>query len=136
MKRTYRLVHRIARAGAVEAVASAPEGYIVTIAAPTRSTAANARMWALLGEVSLQVMWHGRRLSPEQWKHVFSAALKKQEVVPNLDGSGFVVLGQSTSQMSVAEMNDLQTLIEAFGAEHNVDFSEHTEAKEPAARAA
>jgi hypothetical protein len=122
MKRTFRLVHRTARANAVECVASAPDGFIVTVQPPTRSLAANARMWALLTEVAERVVWHGRKLSPEQWKHIFSAALKKQDVVPNIDGTGFVVLGQSTSQMSVAEMNELQTLIEAFGAQQGVVF--------------
>lgn len=124
MKRQFRLAHRTARANAVECVASAPDGWIVTVQPPTRSLAANARMWALLTEVSQQVVWHGRKLSPESWKHVFSAALKKQEVVPNLDGTGFVVLGQSTSQMSVAEMNEMQELISAFGAQHGVVFDD------------
>ena len=129
MKRKFVLAHRTARANAVECVASAPEGYVITVQPPTRSLQANARMWALLTDVAEQVVWHGRRLSPEQWKHIFSAALKKQDVVPNIDGTGFVVLGQSTSQMSVAEMNDLQTLIESFGVEHGVAFD-----AEPASR--
>jgi hypothetical protein len=102
----------------------APEGYIVQIKPKTRSLEQNARLWASLQDVSDQVIWHGRKLTPVEWKFVFSAALKKQEVVPGIDG-GFVVLGQSTSVMSVREMNDLLTLIEAFGAEHNVKFVEH-----------
>ena len=61
-------------------------------------------------------------MNRREWKHVFSAALKKQEVVPGIDG-GFVVLGLSTSKMTKAEMCDLQTLIEAFGAEREVRFS-------------
>lgn len=124
MKRRFILAHRTARANAVECVASAPDGWSVIVQPPTRSLQANARMWALLTEVAEQVIWHSRKLSPEQWKHIFSAALKKQDVVPNIDGTGFVVLGQSTSQMSVAEMNDLQALIEAFGAQHGVRFNE------------
>ena len=63
----------------------------------TRSTEQNARMWAMLTDVSRQVDWYGRKLKPEEWKHVFSASLKKQDVVPGLDG-GFVVLGLSTSR--------------------------------------
>jgi hypothetical protein len=88
----------------------------------TRSTAQNSRMWAMLEDVSRQVEWHGRKLSKEDWKHVFSASLKKQDAVPGIDG-GFVVLGQSTSKMTVREMNDLMTLMEAFGAEHEVRFT-------------
>ena len=88
----------------------------------TRSTAQNARMWAMLEDVARQVEWHGRKLSKEDWKHVFSASLKRQDAVPGIDG-GFVVLGQSTSKMTKAEMSELQTLMEAFGAEKGVRFS-------------
>lgn len=126
MKRRFVLAHRTARANAVECVASAPDGWVITVQPPTRSLQANARMWALLTDVAEQVVWHSRKLSPEQWRHIFSAALKKQDVVPNIDGTGFVVLGQSTSQMSVAEMSDLMALIEAFGASHNVTFNQET----------
>jgi len=123
-RRIFRLVHRTARANAVEFVARAPDGWIVECKPATRSLQANARMWALLTEVSEQVVWHGRKLPPESWKHIFSSALKKQEVVPNIDGTGFVVLGTATSKMTVGEMNDMQTLIEAFGIQHSVTFSE------------
>jgi hypothetical protein len=131
MKRQFVLVHQEARRRAMSAVVDAPPGYVITVSPPTRSSAANARMWALLTDVSEQVVWHGRKLSPEAWKHVFSSALKKQEVVPNIDGTGFVVLGQSTSQMTVGEMNELQVLIEAFGSQHGVRWSDelaHTKA--------
>lgn len=94
----------------------------LTVKPETRSIAQNARLWAMLTEISQQVDWYGRKLSPEEWKHVFSAALKKQDVVPGLDG-GFVVLGQSTSKMTKGEMSDMQTLMEAFGAEQGVKFS-------------
>lgn len=128
MKEWFVLSHAEARRRAVECVTSAPDGYVVEVKPKTRSLEQNARMWAMLTEVSRQVVWHGRRLSPEAWKHIFSAALKKQEVVPNLDGTGFVVLGQSTSQMSIAEMTEMQDLIEAFGAEHSVRFADEVAA--------
>ncbi len=75
----------------------------------------------MLTDISRQVDWHGQKLTTEEWKDVFSAALKRTKVVPGLDG-GFVVCGQSTSRMSKAEMAELQTLMEAFGAERDVKF--------------
>lgn len=96
--------------------------WVLSIKPETRSLQQNARLWGMLNDISQQVDWYGRKLSPENWKHVFSAALKKQDVVPGLDG-GFVVLGLSTSKMTVGEMADLQTLMEAFGAENGVRFS-------------
>jgi len=88
-----------------------------------RSDAQNRRLWAMLGEIARQVDWYGQKLTAEEWKHVFSASLSKQKVVPGLDG-GFVVLGLSTSKMTKGEMSDMQTLMEAFGAEKGVTFSE------------
>ena len=94
---------------------------VLEIKPATRSLEQNARLWCLLDEISDQVDWYGRKLTPEEWKHVFTAALKKQDVVPGLDG-GFVVLGQSTSKMTKAEMCDLMELMNAFGAERNVKW--------------
>lgn len=122
-KQTFFMAHDMARARAVEAVRSAPAGWVVEIKPKTRSLEQNARLWALLSEVSRQVVWHGRRLTSDEWKDVFTAALRKQEVVPGIDG-GFVVMGQRTSHMSVRELGDLMTLIEAFGAERGVKFAE------------
>lgn len=122
-KQVFILVHDQARKGAQEAVKQAPEGYCVEIKPKNRSIEQNARMWAMLGEISKQVDWYGRKLTPENWKDVFSAALKKQDVVPALEG-GFVVLGQSTSKMTVKEMTELQELMSAFGVEHDVRFSQ------------
>lgn len=78
-------------------------------------------MWAMLRDVSQQVVWHGQKLADSEWKDVFTAALKRQKVVPGLDG-GFVVLGTSTKSMTIAEMSELMELMEAFGAEQHVRF--------------
>lgn len=120
-KRIYKLVHDTARRLAAAECMTAPDGYVVEVKPATRSLDQNARLWAMLTDVSEQVEWHGRYLKPEEWKHVFSASLKQQEVVPGLEG-GFVVLGLSTSRMTVREMGDLMTLIEAFGAQRGVRF--------------
>ena len=117
----YRLVHAEARKRAASAIMDAPEGYIVRITEPTRTLESNALLWVLLGEVSKQVEWYGSKLTAEEWKDVFSASLKKQKVVPALDG-GFVVCGQRTSKMTKSEFSDLIELIQAFGAERGVNF--------------
>lgn len=122
-RRIFILAHAQARNGAMHAVAHAPDGYCVTVAPKTRSLEQNSRMWAMLTDISRQVQWYGKKLTPEAWKCVFSASLKKQDVVPGLHGD-FVVIGQSTSQMTIREMTDLMTLMEAFGAERGVRFEQ------------
>ena len=101
---------------------------VVSEAKPTRSLEQNSRLWALLTDIARQVEWpvDGKlqRLSPEDWKTILTAALTKgQRVAQGVDG-GFVMLGASTSRMSVGEMIDLQTLIEAFGAERGVRWTD------------
>jgi len=95
---------------------------VVEIKPETRTLAQNARLWAMLTDVAKQVNWYGRKLTTEEWKHVFTASLSKQDVVPGIDG-GFVVLGKSTSKMTKPEMSELQQLIEAFGAQQGVRFT-------------
>ncbi len=124
MKASFILAHHEARRRAMAAVADAPDGWHVAIKPPTRTLEANARMWALLADVARQVDWHGKKLDAEDWKHIFTASVRRLSVVPNLDGTGFVALGLSTSRMSKAEHSDLMALIEAFGAERGVEWSE------------
>lgn len=87
----------------------------------TRNKEQNACMWATLTDISDHVGWHGQRLTKEEWKDVLSAALKRQKVVPGIDG-GFVVIGAHTSKMSVSEMSELIELAIAFGAQQGVKF--------------
>lgn len=87
----------------------------------SRSDPQNRRMWAMLRDVSAQVVWHGQKLSSEDWKCIFSASVEKQRAVPGLDG-GFVVMGVSTRTKSKAWFSDMFAVIEAFGAEHSVRF--------------
>lgn len=101
---------------------------LVEVKPETRSSAQNRRLWSMLTDISEQVEWYGRRLAPEDWKHVFTASIRKLDVVPNLDGTGFVALGLSTSSMTKREMCDLQELMTAFGAERGVKFRAWEEA--------
>jgi hypothetical protein len=89
---------------------------------PRRTVDQNKLMWALLTDVSRQVVWYGQKLAPEEWKWVLTAGLKRQKVVPGIDG-GFVVIGQSTSKMTKQEMSEVIELAYAFGAQHGVQFS-------------
>lgn len=90
----------------------------------TRSLDQNAMLWSLLHAIAEHVDWYGRRLTAEEWKHVFSSAIHRQDVVPNLDGTGFVVLGRATSTMTTREMGDLLDLIQAFAVDRGVKLEE------------
>lgn len=106
----------------VKAQTMAGRRMVVEVRPETRSLEQNARLWAMLTDISKQVEWYGHRLTPDEWKDVFSASLKRTKFVPGLDG-GFVVCGQSTSKMTIAEMCEMQELMEAFGAQRGVRFT-------------
>lgn len=120
MKRV--LAHAEARRRAHADIDAAPDGWVADVREPTRNLEQNAKLWALLGEISEQVVWHGRMLDPESWKHIFTSSLKRMDVVPNLEGTGFVALGLSTSKMGKREFSDLIELIQAFAAERGVEL--------------
>ncbi len=103
----------------------APSGTRIEFKAAKRSLDQNSKMWAMLTEVAQQVEHHGTKLTPDDWKLIFLDGLKRElRIVPNLDGNGFVNLGRSSSDLSKAEMADLITLIEAWGLQHGVVFSD------------
>ena len=103
----------------------APTGTRVEFKSSKRTLPQNDRMWAMLTDVAKQVDWYGQKLRPADWKLVFIDALKRElRIVPNIDGSGFVNLGRSSSDLSKDEMGQLMELIAAFGAEHGVQFGD------------
>lgn len=88
-----------------------------------RTIGQNAMMWALLRDISFQVEWHGEKLSVKDWKWIFTAAIRRQRMVPGIEG-GMVFLGEPTSGMSKQEMADMIELILSFGMEHDVEWSD------------
>lgn len=116
------------RAKAVEAVSHAGKGFVIEIKPPTRSSEQSNLMWSKLDDISTQVEWYGERLTSEEWKCVISAGLKKQKVVPGIDG-GFVAIGARTSHMTIEEMGELIDFMDFFGAQKGVvwKIDPHTE---------
>ena len=102
------------------------EGTIVEFRKKTRSHEQSAKMHAMLGEVSAQVVWYGQKRSVEDWKNMFTASLRKAQVVPGIDPGTVVPLGIHTSTMTVDEMSNMIEAIYAFGAdpEHPVVFKD------------
>jgi len=121
------------RRNAIQAIRDANDGTEIILKPSTRTVIQNSKMWAMLTEVSEQVPWYGQHLTKDEWKDVFSASLKRQKVVPGLDG-GFVVCGMATHKMSKREMIDMIDVMYAFGADpaHPVVFKNLDMAEPPA----
>ncbi|MBO1021492.1 recombination protein NinB [Methylobacterium sp. SD274] len=105
-------------------IRNAPHGTRVEFREAKRSDEQNRKLWAALSDVSRQVEWYGASLSPDDWKDIFTASLRKARVVPGIDAGTVVPLGMRTSAMTKAEFSDLLELIHAFGAERGVVFGD------------
>ena len=99
---------------------------------PVRSLEANARMWAMLTDISRQKQWpvdgEMQWLSKDDWKIIMTAGLKREQRVAKGLYGGFVMLGFSTSKMKRSEMSDLIELIYAWAAEQTppIEWSDPT----------
>jgi hypothetical protein len=111
----------------------APFGTRIEFKEAKRTLPQNDRLWAMLTDVATQKEHAGRKYTPDQWKVLFMHACGREvQFVPSLDNSTFIPWGQSSSDLSKAEMIDLIEFIFAWGAEHGVKFQD----PESAARAA
>ena len=127
MKQKFTITGELQRAFAIQQLREVPLVPVHTVEIKeyksTRNLEQNARMWAMLSDVSSQVVWHGNKLTKEEWKDVFTASLKQQKVVPGIEG-GFVVIGAHTSKMNIADMSELIEFAMAFGCQHQVRWSD------------
>lgn len=105
------------RALAARWIRDARPGSRVTFKGPQRNLDQNARMWSMLTDIARQCTLNGFRWTTDQWKVIFLEAMGREtELIPSLDG-GFIHYGQSSSDLSVAEMSDLIESMFQFGAE-------------------
>jgi len=100
------------------------DAVVITLGRETRSKDQNSKLWPMLTDISKQVEWYEMKHSPEVWKDLITGTLLKCLILPNLDGTGFVMCGLSTSKMSKADFCELIEYIYAFGAQKNVKWSE------------
>ena len=130
-RKPFTIANEAVRQNAMAFLRQVPFGTRLVFQEQKRSTIQSDKMWAMLGEIAAQRKWHGQTLSSEDWKLVFLAGLNQElRIVPNLAGNGFVNLGRSTSKLSVREMADLITLIQAWGDQNGVAFgSDATQAR-------
>ena len=94
-----------------------------------RSIIQNAKFHAMLTDLHKQVIWHGQRLSVVKWKRMCTAAWLREEgeqpeLIPALDGNGFDVIFEKTSELGVKKMARLIEWTYAFGADNGVVWSE------------
>jgi hypothetical protein len=101
----------------------APEGAVVTIKEATRSLDQNARLWAMLSDVS-RAKPDGRMHTPEVWKNLFMHACGHAvQFEHGLDGKPFPV-GFRSSRLNKSEMSDLMEFVTEYGTRHGVRWTD------------
>ncbi len=111
------------RALAKQLIDRAPYGAIVTVKAATRSNEQNAKLWAMLSDLS-RAKPEGRLHTPEVWKQlVMHACGHAVQFEVGLNGQPFPT-GFRSSRLTKGQMSDLIEWIYAYGAEHRVVWTE------------
>lgn len=111
------------RAFAKQLIDRAPYEAIVTVKAATRSNEQNAKLWAMLSDLS-RAKPEGRMHTPEVWKQlVMHACGHAVQFEIGLNGQPFPT-GFRSSRLTKAQMSDLIEWIYSYGAEHGVVWSE------------
>lgn len=111
------------RAFAHKLIDAAPADAVVNVREATRSTEQNARMWAMLSDVS-RAKPEGRMHTPEVWKSLFMHALGfETRFLTGLNGEPFPA-GFRSSRLNKRQMADLITFIAEYGDRHEVRWTE------------
>lgn len=116
----------IARKAICRHILAAPEGYQVEIKPAMRSLDQNAKLHAILSEVSKQAEYIGKKRSIEFWKGLFVsgwqiATGQKPDIVPGLEGE-FINIRESTTTLTKSRMASLVDYITAWSIDNGVVF--------------
>jgi hypothetical protein len=119
-----RLIGDTQRAYAKRLIDGADAGYVMRLGAETRRDVQNRKLWPMLKDIQQQVPGFDV-YTTEDIKHRFMNALgTEMRFLPELEGQGMFPVGMRSSTLTVAQFSGLVELIYAFGAKHNVRWSE------------
>ena len=107
-----------------EMVDNAPDGHILEVRPPKRSLDSNRYYWAVLSDVSEQVV-PGKAYEPSIWHEYLRALFLPERMVELPDGS-IKMLEPSTSELNQALFSEYVEKVVKWALEHDVRFSENT----------
>jgi hypothetical protein len=94
-----------------------------------RTTEQNAKLHALLTDISQQREWAGKHIDVEAWKRLMVAAWERAnkhpaEFYPAIDGQGFDVVYRRTSRLAKQDMIDLIEYVTAWAVDNGIVLAE------------
>lgn len=101
----------------------------VVIDEQDRSVEQNKKLHACLNDIANQVEHAGMKWDVTVWKRLCMAAWLRErganiQMIPAIDGKGIDVLYEPTSKLSMRKCAELIEWVQAFGAEHDVKWSQ------------
>ncbi|HAC6540088.1 TPA_asm: NinB protein [Salmonella enterica subsp. salamae serovar 48:d:z6] len=131
-KLTFELRSHIHQQNAIQAIQQIlpdpTKPIVVTIQERNRSLQQNARLHAMLSEISKKTTYHGKVRGIDFWKGLFVsgwqiATNQHPEIVPGLEGE-FINIRESTAKLSVKKLTEVMDYIEAYCAMNSIHLSE------------
>lgn len=122
--KSIRLVGQSQRDFAKQMIDAAPAGYVVKIAAETRRDAQNRKLWPMIADLQRQVPEMAGYSAEDIKLRLLNALGTELRFLPALEGQGMFPVGMRSSTLTVEQFSGLIELIHAFGAKHNVRWSE------------
>ena len=107
-----------------EMVDNAPDGHILEVRPPKRSLDSNRYYWAVLGDISEQVV-PGKAYEPSIWHEYLRTLFLPERMVELPDGS-IKMLEPSTSELNQATFSEYTEKVIKWALEHDVRFSDNT----------
>ena len=108
---------------AVDLIKRAPVDAVVNIREATRNREQNARLWAMLSDVS-RAKPEGRMQTPDVWKALMMHACGHAvQFETGIDGDPFPI-GFRSSRLAVSQMAELITFVGEYGDRHGVAWSD------------
>ena len=107
-----------------EMVDNAPDGHILEVRPPKRSLDSNRYYWAVLGDISEQVV-PGKAYEPSIWHEYLRALFLPERMVELPDGS-IKMLEPSTSELNQSSFSEYVEKVVMWALEHDVKFSDNT----------
>ena len=107
-----------------EMVDNAPDGHILEVRPPKRSLDSNRYYWAVLSDISEQVV-PGKAYEPSIWHEYLRALFLPERMVELPDGS-IKMLEPSTSELNQATFSEYTEKVIKWALEHDVKFSDNT----------
>ncbi len=107
-----------------EIVDNAPDGHILEVRPPKRSLDSNRYYWAVLGDISEQVV-PGKAYEPSIWHEYLRALFLPERMVELPDGS-LKMLEPSTSELNQSSFSEYVEKVVMWALQNDVKFSDNT----------